>query len=230
MRQINKRIYLTAAIITLLIFVLGMLLGMVIEGKRISYIEATSREQKINFESLQLQYLYLSYLSTSERTGSCPAFLTTLDRYIKDMEGIRDRLENYIKAGKIYSGEFKSLKREYIVSQLNYWILAKKTKELCETDFVTVLYFHSKDCVSCDDQGYILDYLKRMFDNKLLIFALDTDFDEEPIIPILRNTYNITTTPTIIIENEKFVGFTSKDELLKNICSVYKKKPEICKD
>lgn len=225
MREINKRLYLITGIITLVIFLLGILLGIFIEGERVKYIEVKTREQKINFDSLQLQYLYLSMVGEKE---GCPAFLATLKNYMGDTEKMRLRLEDYLKKSSIHTKEFELLKRDYIISQLNYWILSKKTKELCKTDFVTILYFHSKDCRDCENQGYILDYLKKLFSDKLLIFSLDVKFDEEPIIFILTNRYNVSETPTIIIEDKKFVGFTHEGVLLDNICSFYKDKPPEC--
>jgi hypothetical protein len=225
MRKINKRLYLMAAVITLIIFSLGLLLGMVMEGRRVAYVQNQYREQVINFNSLQVQYLYLSTLEGKE---ACPAFSATLNGYIDENEKNRIRLENYLEKTSIYDREFKLLKREYLTSQMNYWILSKRTKELCDSDFVTVLYFHSPDCDDCVDQGFVLDYLKLVFGDRLLVFAFDTDFDEEPAVSILSDAYNITETPALIIESNKFVGFQSKDEVLAEICGQYREMPPEC--
>ncbi len=225
MRKITKRLYLVAGIITLVIFLLGIILGIFIEGERVVYIEDKNREQKINFDSLQLQYLYLSTLGEKE---DCLAFSAILKNYIEDTEKVRFRLEGYLKKSSVHTEEFELLKRSYVISQLNYWILSRKTKDLCDTDFVTVLYFYSNDCRDCENQGYILEYLKKVFSDKLLIFSLDAGFGEEPIISVLTNRYNITETPTIILNDKKFVGFTEKGILLDNICSVYRDTPIGC--
>ncbi|MFC2154570.1 hypothetical protein ACFLRC_03700 [Candidatus Altiarchaeota archaeon] len=224
-RKINKNIFLVAGFITTIIFVLGLLLGMVIEGYRISYIEGKDREQRINFESLQLQYQYLNTLGEKE---GCAAFSATMNDYIKSNDRIRIRLENYVDKDLTHSDEFNMLKREYAISQLNYWILARRTKDFCDSDFVTVLFFHKKDCPSCENQGFVLDYFKKMFEDRILIFALDAEFSDEPMVPILLNTYGIRETPTVILENTTFNGFASKDDLLSEICSHYKEKPPEC--
>jgi len=146
MRPTNTKIFIGAFFLTVAIFVMGLLLGLVIEGKRATYAEESYKTQKENLDSLQLRFLYLSSLEGKE---SCPAFSAALSNYIKETENTRERLESYVVDGVAYNSEFALIKREYIISQLNYWILSKKTKKLCDTDFVTVLYFYSRKCPDC---------------------------------------------------------------------------------
>ncbi len=224
-RKVTSKLYLSAFLITATVFVLGLLLGMVIEGYRISYIEENEREQRVNFASLQLQYLYLNSLGETER---CPAFTATLNDYIKSNDRIRVRLEDYINRGLSHSEDFNLLKREYVISQLNYFILARQTRQFCDTDYVVVLFFHKRDCPYCEDQGFVLDYLKKLFGDRLLVFAFDEEFDEEPMIAILRKTYGIEDAPFVVVEDERFAGFASKETLLETICSYYEAAPEGC--
>lgn len=225
MRIINTKLYVMAIAITIVIFILGLLLGVLIEGERVEYIEYRDREQEINFNSLQLQYLFLSAL---EEKNGCNAFLATLDNYIENTEGARVKLEKYLDKSNVHEEDFNLLKREYIISQINYWILSMRTRDMCNEDFVTVLYFFSKECDECENQGFVLDYLKRIFKERLLIFAIDASFPQEPMISIMKDTYNITQTPALIIEGEKFVGFQSKDKLIEEICSHYSSVTEDC--
>jgi hypothetical protein len=228
MRKINKRFYGLAGVITIIIFLFGLSLGILIESERVDYVEGNRNHEKVEYESLQVQYLYLSYLSTSGREESCGAFTATLNQYIKRTDDTRLKLEDYIAKGNVYTEEFRFLKREYVQSQMNYWILARKTKELCKTDYVTVLYFHSTDCPDCKSQGYVLDYMKKLFDDRLLVFAFDSNFTEEPMIDLLKNTYHVEKTPTVIIEEDSYAGFVSKDALMKSVCAKYDKKPKDC--
>ena len=116
MRKITIRLYLIAGVITLVIFILGILLGVSIETQRVEYIKSKDQEQKIDFDSSQLQYLYLSYLSAAKRNESCLAFSTTLDRYIKKTDETRIRLENYLENSNVHTKEFKLLKKDFIIS------------------------------------------------------------------------------------------------------------------
>ncbi|MBA3064388.1 hypothetical protein FP803_03035, partial [Candidatus Woesearchaeota archaeon] len=62
-RELNKKRYFIAALLTLFVFVLGLMLGLVIEGKRVQYIESMNRIEKLDYSSLQLQYAYIDQLS-----------------------------------------------------------------------------------------------------------------------------------------------------------------------
>lgn len=224
-RKIHNRLYVMAFIITAAIFMMGILLGVVIESKRLAYVDQRAKEEKINFDSLQLQYLYLS--AVPEKAG-CNAFAATLNNYIKKTEITRARLQDYATTSGFHKPEFAMLKREYIISQMNYWILAQKTKTLCNTDTVTLLFFYSTPCSKCEDQGFVLDYLKKRFDEKILIFAIDGDFNDEPMIQIIKQTYNVTSVPTVVVEDIVVNGFVGKDDLLQYICPLLRDKPQEC--
>ena len=87
-------------------------------------------------------------------------------------------------------------------------------KNLCgQEDFVSVLYFFSENCGTCDDQSFVLTHLKNKLKEKFLVFTLDADFDE-PVINILKKYYNIEKYPTLILEGNKLEGLQSKDDIL----------------
>jgi hypothetical protein len=219
--------YLLAAFITALIFMLGMLLGLVIEDKRVSFIQEQSREQKLDFVSLQLQYQLISELS---QEGNCPAVSATFDEYMQELARTEERLVTYQKEATINKDEFNLLKQEYVQAQVNYWLLAKKTKEICKNDFVTVLYFYapSETCDDCDNQAFVLTYLKQKLKDKILIFSFDSTFEEESLVNLLVKTYDVKKYPSIVIDNTLVPGFQDSDAVLGKICGLYKEKPESC--
>lgn len=227
MRREIKGKYILAGVITAVIFILGMLLGLVIEGKRADYIQEQSREQTADLKSLQLQYQLISEFNQQK---NCIAVSTTFENYMKELDLTEERLLGYEKEATINKNEFKVLRKDYIQAQVNYWLLAKKTKEICNTDFVTLLYFYSPSeyCGDCDKQGFVLTYLKQRLKDKILIFSFDSSFKEEPIIDLLIKIYSVKKYPSLIVEDELIQGFHDSDAILKEICSRYKEKPEGC--
>ena len=227
MRNLSKDKYIIAGAITLGVFLLGLFLGLAIEGKRVNYIESVSRMQNLDFSSLQLQYAFIDEMSQEK---NCLAVQKTFEQNINNLESTRIRLENFDRDATLNKNEFDFLKNEYILAQIRYWMLAERTRKLCGTDVASILYFFSdeKECQDCDKQAFVLTYLKKKFKDKLLVFSFDSQFESEPMIPLLKKTYNVTSYPTIVIEGKSRTKFQDKDTILKEICSYYKDKTEDC--
>ena len=224
--------YLLAAFITAIIFLLGLFLGMTIEGKRVLYIEKTSKEQQLAFEGLQLQYNWITQLSQEK---NCPAIFKTFEDYIDKLAKSQERLETYSEEAKLDKADFLNLKREYLQAELNAWLLAERVKTSCnESMMSTILYFYSTDrlCPTCGQQALVLSYLKGVFKEKVLIFSIDSSLEQESMIPLLKSIYLIAQYPTLIVDGKKFEGLAAGDELLKEICVNYEKNetPDACKN
>ncbi len=225
--QFRKRRYVLAGILTLMVFLLGLMLGLVIEGKRLQYYQNINQEQRLDYASLQLQYEYINQLKEEK---NCPALLKAYDESVKSLEGLRSRLEMYSRQTTINKNEFEMLRREYMLEQVRYFLFAKQAKELCNQDAVTILYFYSSDaiCTDCGKQEFILTYLKKKFGDRLLNFAFD-ERQDDPMIKMLKQSYDLKTYPSLIISGDKYEGFMSAEDLLGVICGRYVQPPDECK-
>ena len=223
--ELNRRRYILAGILTAMIFVLGLLIGVVVEGKRVQLIQDVSQESKVDIGSLQLQYAFMDQLS---QVGNCVAFEKGFNKNLESLETARIKLANYQSDATVNRREFELLQRNYIISQVEYMLLSMKAKSLCKTDVVNVVYFFSKKCDQCDDQSFLLSFLKQKFGDRLFLFGFDTSFDKEPLLNLLVTTYNVQDYPTLIIEDKKHVGFMSKENLTSTICAGYKNPPQGC--
>jgi len=226
-RKISKGKYFFAFLITLTIFFLGLLLGLVIESKRIQFIELQDQKQKLDFHSLQLQYQFINLFGEEK---NCEALQKTFTESSKNLEVARNKLEAYLQDSNLNKKEYSLLKREYTLAQIEFWLLTKKTKDICGIEHSVILYFYSDDeqCPRCDDQAYVLTYLKNKFGSQLLNFVFDSQF-QEPLIDMLKSIYEIDQYPTLIINGKKFSGFISKEKILQEICPIYQKtKNDLC--
>jgi hypothetical protein len=226
-RKVSKNKYLIALLITCAVFVFGLLLGLAIESSRLELIEDKNLEQKIDFNSLQIQYQLVNLFGEEK---NCDALKKTFEISVENLENTRKKLEAYEKDSSINKKEFRILKREYTLAQLNFWLLTEKTKDICGLEHATLFYFYADDslCKECGDQAYILTNLKNHFKGSLLNFAFDSQLTEEPLIKILKQTYNIAAYPSLIINGEKFGGLTSQEIILEKICPTFKEKFELC--
>ncbi len=217
-RKISLKRYITAGIITFLIFGLGILLGIIFDYERISSLTLKERAQELDYKSLQLQYLYLSDLTGTNE--SCPIIRAALEESIKELSYSLELAEKYEKETQINTKEYEAISRTYLLDNLRYWLFSQKTKEVCKEDVINVLYFYSKNnCNICENQGTILSYYKSKLQDKILIFPINTDLeDKETFIKLIKIQYNVTVLPTLVINGNKYEGVVSKEELLQIIC------------
>lgn len=227
MREIRKRRYVLAGILTAMVFVLGLLLGLVIEGKRVELVQDASEEAKVAISSLQLQYAFIDQLS---QVGNCADFMNAFGKNVENLETARIKLSNYQDQATVNRREFELLYRNYITSQVQYLLLSMKAKKLCSSDIVNVQYFFSEGCKSCDDQSFVLTFLKQKFGQRLFIFGFDASFRKEPLLNLMVSTYNVTDFPTLVVENTKYVGFMSNSNLTGTICALYGDAPGYCRE
>ncbi|MFH1641813.1 MAG: hypothetical protein ABIC04_02845 [Nanoarchaeota archaeon] len=227
-RKISKDKYFIAFFLTTIIFILGLSLGMLFDNLRIKSVEIDNKVMEVNYLSLQFQYLYLT--SLDDTNASCSVLRTATENAIDDLGESLQTFIRYKEESKINKDLYELVGRKYILDNLKYWLFTKKTKEKCDLDVVSILYFYSSEnCPICPNQGVILTYFKKIFQDKLLVFPIDVDYeDNEPIIATLKNQYGITTYPTLIIEDEKYEGVINNKELKKIICLSYKYEEELC--
>jgi len=228
-RIVSKDKYIIALIATTGIFILGLLLGLVIENARTGYIDDKYADQDLDFRSSQLQYEFLNLLEEKE---NCPAIYQTLYANLEELEKTRVRIESYTKDATIEKSEFQALEREYFLTEVRYWMLATKAKEICDHDIVTVLNFYSdeEECPLCNQQSFVLGYLKKSLGERLLIFSFNVKTVDEPMIEILKTAFNVETYPSLVINEELFTDLNDVDVLFPVICDSYEEEPEACLD
>lgn len=221
-RDYERNKYATVFILTLAIFAIGLFLGTLMDNQRTKYFLEYNEIQKQNIRSMQLQF-ELNNLNIGK--DQCLKTKSLFDYYLVELEDNRERLNTYVKEAKIAGDDFEILKRDYVLSQLNFWMLTMEMKNNCPdySNFSTIIYFYSskEKCPTCADQGFNLDYYKLKLKNDLLIFAIDEQFGQtEPMIDMLKDIYMIKDFPTLIINGEKYEGLITQVELNEILCNI----------
>ncbi|MBI4983105.1 hypothetical protein HZC32_00470 [Candidatus Woesearchaeota archaeon] len=216
-RKISRDKYIIAGIVTFLIFSLGITLGVILEDYRYTAIEEINLEQEVKYLSLQSQYLYLSSFSNYD---NCPILSTALKETMEDLSDSLSEVITSEEEKKVSDTRKRIIMRRYLLDNLRYWLLARESKEKCNLDTVNILYFYSVECPSCPNQGTVLTYFKKLFEEKLLVFPINLDFrNEEPLVEITMSQFNITKYPTLVIDNKKYEGVVRKEQLQQIICN-----------
>ncbi len=216
-RKISKKNYVMAGIISFLIFALGLTLGLVLEDQRYDWAQELSQRQEVNYQSLQMQYLFVDEFGDA---GNCPVLLSTLQAAVEDLSYSLSRVVDYEKDSSITEEDYKLVARVYTLDNLRYWLLAEKAKESCDLDIVSVLYFYSDDCPSCPNQGTVLTYFKKLLGEEFLVFPIDLNLrDEEPMVDIMLSLFEVEKNPTLIIGDGKYEGVVKKTQMEEVICT-----------
>jgi len=226
-RDFNRTRIIVAFTITFLVFTLGLTLGMLLDTQRIQWSERESKQQKADYDSLQWQYLFLTSSENKEET--CILLKAAFDKSVTDLGESLDKIQSYREQSQINEQDYALIERAYIIDNLRYWLLARQYKEECGGEYAVILYFFSeKTCSICPDQGVILTHFKKLYDEKLLVFPINTDLeDQESSVKILRARYNVTELPSIVVSNRKYSGVVGMDSLSEIICNNFNDK-NIC--
>lgn len=217
-RTLSKQRMLFAGVITLLVFLLGLALGVILDLERLSTLQEDNTAQELNYNSLQLQYLYLSTLGEEENV--CPVLNAALENSITELSYSLDAFERYSENSFLDNSRYDTLQRKYLQDNLRYWMFSQQLQQECESNVVNVLYFYSEDeCAVCQNQGTVLTYYKQKLDDQLLVFPINLDLaDDEQFLNIIKTSYNITQLPTLIINEERYVGVQGRQQLAEIIC------------
>lgn len=216
-RKLSRKNLAIAAIITFLFFSLGITMGVLLTEKRIESLQLVASSQKMDYESMQLQTLFLE---ESVGTDKCLIVSNAMDVHMRTLSDTGDRIEGYIQGTQVSEESFNEAKREYILAQLKYWLLAKKAEKMCGRNMVSIIYFYSNEekCSNCGAQSRVLTHLKELFPDELLVFSFDASFEQEAMIQMLKTVYGITQYPTLLIGEKKHEGMVTEAELLEEIC------------
>ncbi len=222
MNKLDVWRYIAAGIITIIIFSLGLMLGMLIDIQRAEWAKSEISKQEVELLSLNLQNQILMNLETRSNS-TCKALKVALTDAVVNLNKALDKFIKYKQEAQINPDKDNLIEREYAIANIRYWLIARNYKRYCQpADLVTILYFYSDNCERCPDQGVLLTYFKRLFGERLLVFPIHSDIKEqEHLISMLEVYYNITSYPSIVIEDKVYPGVFSRDLLKQLICNSF---------
>lgn len=201
--KIQKDVFWKALLFTLIIFVLGILLGYYLEISKISKVEEEQKLIEIEWADARLQNSYYQLMTpTSEFCEiAVDENLKFADKVYQ--EGLR--LEKYEKTNRL-NEEMIYEKKRYALLKIEFWMNSIFLKEKCKTKYTNLVYLFKNEPNSFerpkqDVQSVILRDLKEKYGPDLMLIPFPMDLDLA-VINMVKEVYNITSSPTILI-NEK---------------------------
>lgn len=207
-RKISLGIYVTALVLTVLVFSLGIYVGMVIDE---------SAKMKVEGELAALeQDLYLSrilMLVEDEMGEYCPIYGEKLSSVDAERELIGDRIE-YLESVRGLRDE--SLRERYYYLEFENYLLMKKMQKDCGSEYVLVLFFYGEGEASIE-QGKVLDSLRAKNSN-IKVFSFE-GASESAVVKALKSQYSVGGYPAVIVDGKKLSGAQSLAQLESAISS-----------
>lgn len=208
-KKYHKYIFLTSGVIALLIFSAGILLGWTLDNYRVNEIIKLIRENEINSESYFVEEEFLETFGGDK----CELLSKRINDLFLKLSKTGQELSLYESKNIFNNGEFDYLRSKYFLLEIKFYTLLYDMDQNCEENRTVILFLYKRDDEASKSQGYVLDSLVKKYKEKLIVLSIDKYYEDENI-KILSAKYNITKTPTLIINFDlKKEGFMNKEKL-----------------
>ncbi|HSB47803.1 MAG TPA: hypothetical protein VLD37_07365 [Candidatus Bilamarchaeum sp.] len=206
-RKLSTPVYIIAFFMSLMIFVIGVYIGYLIDTSNLQGVSDDVSNLSDRLSSAQL------ILLMEGNESSCPLYEDQLDSIDAEIERVGYKLTFLEEKRNIYDDD---LKRKYFVLEAESYLLSKKARQLCGDNSVLLIHFYSnKNCERCREQG--TEILKardslRAEGVEVKLFSFDGEL-ESPVAESLERQYNITSYPSVVVNEKTYSGFRSESEL-----------------
>jgi hypothetical protein len=215
----KKYVLLKAAVITIVIFSAGILVGMWLDGQRYIEIKNDITDLTIDWNDARLQSLY--YQTVNGEKDFCAPALETNKHLSEKIFSRGEQLERYEEINR-FSDEVLEQKKIYALLQMQLWMNSVTLKKKCDANYTTALYFYSHYAEGIEEEqqdiqsSVLVDAIHRC-NGTLVVFPIPIDMEIDSI-DIIKLQFNITSVPAVLI-NEKTVldGLQTAEQISEQV-------------
>jgi len=198
-----------------MIFLAGVLIGISFDDFKINDIFEDIQRNEIDTESYYAEQLFTEIFGGDK----CELAKPRVDVLSNELIEIGQTLTRYESKNIFREGEYTYLKQKYFLLEIKLYMLLKELREQCDgfSEDVIILYFYDQEQDASLRQGFILDSFVKKGES-IHVFSIDRNCEggQVPLVETVKKYYNITKSPTLIINyNVKKEGFVSAEELEK---------------
>ncbi len=213
----RKRVFWEALLLTVVVFFLGILIGISFESGKVEEIR-----QYYSYSEASIMDIFASNNLIDVNAVNCNELSQANFEFADRIYEEATLLEKYENSGKITDGMILEHKKYDLLRTL-LWINEMKTVETCGRNFNTIVYLYEyqpEDLTKKATQNVwskILLDLKTQEGSNLLLIPIATDSDLVSLNSA-KNQFNITSYPTLVINNERVITkLTTTEELGKEL-------------
>jgi hypothetical protein len=213
MLKSKKHVFWEALLVTILIFSIGILVGVGFEKNRTNIIERYYEQSEVSL----VDVMVLQKLSDLENYD-CHSLINANIEFADKIYSEAIVLENYEEANKLTDDLVMSHKK-YDLLRTFVWANSLKIFEKCSKDFTPIVYlyeYNTEDLNKKAEQkvwSRILYDLKQEEQDKIILLPIAAD-NNLSSVDALISQFNIEKFPCVIVGNEKvFYNLTSTEEI-----------------
>jgi hypothetical protein len=211
MVRYRRKLLLKSAVITILVFFTGILLGISLDNLRENEVLT---DLKFNELDTQSYFLEERFIKESGK-DVCEILNSRIDNLRYRLVRIGSELPSSEESSISKNADLDYLKRKYTISEVQFLMLLNDLNENCDDSYIPILFFYTKDEAQSRDQGYVLTWANEKYKENIVILSFDTDYFDEPLINTLKLHYNIKSKSAVVINEKTYSEFISKEELDK---------------
>lgn len=188
--QVKKYILFITTVVILFVFISGIFLGRSLSKLELEKFSEFIKKNELDTES----YLVEQELLTFEK-NNCEFAQERISALSNELVSIGNQLTDPDAKTQLTPENFQFLKIRYHLMQIRTYILFKKLIDSCSIKPNIILYYYGFNDTDSAKQGPILDDIVESFDAK--VFAIEFNYSND--LQFLESYYNITSTPTTVI-------------------------------
>ncbi|VVB77757.1 Uncharacterised protein [uncultured archaeon] len=207
------RVFLDSLIITVLILMIGFIMGYYVEYLRTDKIVQSAKDFEISALDLKLQNYYYEIMdSTSCKNAIDQNFIFADKIYNTGLT-----LERYENVNEL-SKDILLEKKRYVLLKNELWLNSLLLKKKCNSPFHTIVYLYTQktDTKKDAEQSAISDTLKKIKEehgNQVVLIPIAGDLGLDSV-DMQMKIYNVNYLPSIILDEKKVLeGFHNQNEI-----------------
>ncbi|MDP3987502.1 MAG: hypothetical protein Q8P81_04735 [Nanoarchaeota archaeon] len=214
-----KNVFWEAFLLTVIVFVFGLFIGVLIEGSRVQDINDYYENSEISL----IDILALNSVATLEGS-SCDDLIDSSLAFADRIYDESKILDNYDEANKI-SDRIQIVHKKYDLLRTLLWVGSSKTQEQCDNNFSIVVYLYHRDTADINERATqnvwskILGDLKEKKGSEIVLIPISVD-SELSSLKAMTAKYDIDSYPVVIINGKVITKTTSvadlEDYLVRN--------------
>ena len=212
--EMRKDILAKAALAMVVLFAVSLYVGYAIEADNYSKVE-----DRINSfqDELENALLFTMFLQTHNDTASvCSALRTQLEDSAQRTYDVYGELEQ--SQGGVFR-QYETLRRKYFLANMRFYLMVRQYGQACnDSSLEPILFFYStqSDCPTCAAQGKVLDDVRAECPDAR-VYAFPADVEDVSMIKAFKSYYNITATPSLVIDDRTYSQPLGKDAIKQKI-------------